>query len=97
MMNPLGGVAFSFEARERAFSAPRICTVLAGYLLRLVRDPAWLMRCAPMCSPIAKQSGEARYNKIHFLGEVGSEGLAVVGDRDDRHGKSGNVEHINVR
>lgn len=28
------------RARKRAFSAPRICTVEAGYLARLVRDPA---------------------------------------------------------
>ena len=31
-----GGLAY----RNRAFSAPRICTVDAGYLARLVREPA---------------------------------------------------------
>lgn len=38
---------------NRAFSAPRICTVEAGYLARLVREPAWLMRRAPTVSPIS--------------------------------------------
>ena len=38
--------------RKRAFSAPKICTVLAGYLARLVRLPAWLIRRAPTISPI---------------------------------------------
>lgn len=32
---------------KRAFSAPRICTVEAGYLARFVRLPAWEMRRAP--------------------------------------------------
>lgn len=32
---------------NRAFSAPRICTVDAGYLARLVRLPAWEIRRAP--------------------------------------------------
>lgn len=32
---------------NRAFSAPRICTVEAGYLARFVRLPAWEMRRAP--------------------------------------------------
>ena len=36
-----------FPHRNSAFSAPRICTVLAGYLARLVREPAWEMRRAP--------------------------------------------------
>ena len=47
----LGVLPLVLRARKRAFSAPRICTVLAGYLLRLVRDPAWLMRRAPIRSP----------------------------------------------
>ena len=32
---------------NNAFSAPRICTVDAGYLARLVRLPAWEMSRAP--------------------------------------------------
>ncbi len=34
-----GVLPFVFKARKSAFSAPRICTVEAGYLARLVRDP----------------------------------------------------------
>lgn len=34
---------------KRAFSAPRIWTVEAGYLARLVRLPAWEIRRAPTC------------------------------------------------
>ena len=37
---------------KRAFSAPRICTVEAGYLARLVRLPAWEIRRAPTCKNI---------------------------------------------
>ena len=40
------------RALKRAFSAPRICTVDAGYLAKLVRDPACEMRRAPTVSPI---------------------------------------------
>lgn len=36
----LGVFPFVFKALNNAFSAPRICTVLAGYLLRLVKLPA---------------------------------------------------------
>uniref|UniRef100_A0A182UI10 FYVE zinc finger domain-containing protein n=1 Tax=Anopheles melas TaxID=34690 RepID=A0A182UI10_9DIPT len=40
------------SARNRAFSAPRICTVEAGNLARLVRLPALEMSRAPTWSPI---------------------------------------------
>ena len=41
-MSPyLGVFPRVFRARNRAFSAPRICTVLAGHLARLVRDPKY--------------------------------------------------------
>lgn len=32
---------------KRAFSAPKICTVEAGYLAKLVRLPAWEISRAP--------------------------------------------------
>ena len=44
-------------ALKRAFSAPKIYTVDAGYLIyknyfaRLMREPAWLMSLAPTNSP----------------------------------------------
>lgn len=60
--------ATAFPSREgapqylnRAFSAPRICTVDAGYLARLVRLPACEMRRAPTCngrSVLARVGGE---------------------------------------
>ena len=40
------------RALNKAFSAPRICTVEAGYLARLVSDPAWEISRAPTVSPI---------------------------------------------
>ena len=40
------------RALNRAFSAPRIWTVDAGYLARLVKDPAWDINLAPTVSPI---------------------------------------------
>jgi hypothetical protein len=36
-----------FSNLKSAFSAPRICTVDAGYFARLVRLPAWEIRRAP--------------------------------------------------
>lgn len=33
--------------RNKAFSAPKICTVLAGYLARFTRLPAWEISLAP--------------------------------------------------
>ena len=41
------------SARKSAFSAPRICTVLAGYLDRLVSEPACEMRRAATVSPMS--------------------------------------------
>ena len=46
-----GVLPLVLRARKQAFSALRICTVLAGYLLRLVREPTWLMRRALMRTP----------------------------------------------
>merc|ERR1719398_304760 len=48
----LGVLPFFFRARKRAFSAPKICTVEAGYLARLVKDPACEISLAPTTSPI---------------------------------------------
>lgn len=42
---------FVFKARKRAFSAPRIWTVLAGCLAKLSKLPAWLINRAPTSSP----------------------------------------------
>ena len=40
-INPyLGVLPLVFSALKRAFSAPRICTVDAGYLARFVKEPA---------------------------------------------------------
>jgi len=53
-MSPyLGVLPLVFKARKRAFSAPRIWTVEAGYLERLVREPALEMRRAPTVSPMS--------------------------------------------
>ena len=38
---------------KRALSAPRICTVEAGNLARLVRLPARAMSLAPIVSPMS--------------------------------------------
>merc|ERR1719245_1113864 len=48
----LGVLPFFFRARKSAFSAPKICTVDAGYLAKLVKDPAWDINLAPTTSPI---------------------------------------------
>jgi hypothetical protein len=52
-----------FRARKRAFSAPRIWTVDAGYLARLVSDPAWEMSLAPTVSPMRA----ARFGATHDI------------------------------
>mmetsp|Transcript_107571 Transcript_107571/g.286257 ORF Transcript_107571/g.286257 Transcript_107571/m.286257 type:complete len:329 (-) Transcript_107571:374-1360(-) len=55
-MRPYFGVLpFVFSARKSAFSAPRICTVDAGYFARFVRLPACEMSRAPMISPISAE------------------------------------------
>ena len=43
----LGVADLVFKALKRAFSAPKIWMVLAGYLARLVRLPAWEISLAP--------------------------------------------------
>ena len=48
-----GVLPFVLSARKSAFSAPKICTVEAGYFARLTSEPAWLMRRAPTVSPIS--------------------------------------------
>jgi hypothetical protein len=40
------------RALKRAFSAPRIWIVDAGYFERLVRPPAWAINFEPTISPI---------------------------------------------
>mmetsp|Transcript_4881 Transcript_4881/g.14168 ORF Transcript_4881/g.14168 Transcript_4881/m.14168 type:complete len:333 (+) Transcript_4881:75-1073(+) len=61
-MRPYFGVfPFVFSARKSAFSAPRICTVDAGYLARFVRLPACEISRAPIISPIkAERLGATR-------------------------------------
>ena len=48
----LGVLPLVLSARKSAFSAPRICTVDAGYLARFVKEPACEIRRAPTMSPI---------------------------------------------
>ncbi len=52
-INPyLGVLPLVFSALKRAFSAPRICTVDAGYLARFVKDPAHIhSTIRPTCTP----------------------------------------------
>jgi len=52
-INPyLGVLPLVFSALKRAFSAPRICTVDAGYLARFVKDPADTdSTIRPTCTP----------------------------------------------
>lgn len=47
----LGVSFFCLSAWNSAFSAPRICRVLAGYLARLIRLPAAATSLAPTKSP----------------------------------------------
>mmetsp|Transcript_43892 Transcript_43892/g.136606 ORF Transcript_43892/g.136606 Transcript_43892/m.136606 type:complete len:219 (-) Transcript_43892:591-1247(-) len=66
-MRPYFGVLpFVFRARKSAFSAPRICTVDAGYFARFVRLPACEMSRAPMISPIKAQRFGATRSILAF-------------------------------
>ena len=49
----LGVLPFVFSARNSAFSAPKICTVEAGYLAKFVSEPACEMSRAPTMSPMS--------------------------------------------
>ena len=77
--------------RNKAFSAPRICTVEAGYLARLVKLPAWEMRRAPTCERqfharllkistnlFADEGGEIGSNALHLGLQVRVKRLAVL-------------------
>ena len=48
----LGVFPLVFSARKSAFSAPRICTVDAGYLAKFVSEPACEIKRAAIMSPI---------------------------------------------
>lgn len=90
----LGCVALGFESAEKSL----LCAedlYRAGWVLAKVGQGS---RVADETSAytLAKQSGKTRGDKIHFLGQVGSEGLAVVGNRDNACGKSRNVKHVDV-
>lgn len=55
---------------KRAFSAPRIWTVEAGYLARLVNDPACDISLAPTCRGGGRESREEdrvkeRVSRVH--------------------------------
>mmetsp|Transcript_83872 Transcript_83872/g.234054 ORF Transcript_83872/g.234054 Transcript_83872/m.234054 type:complete len:254 (-) Transcript_83872:494-1255(-) len=55
-----------FNARKSAFSAPRICTVEAGYFAKFVRLPACEMSRAPMISPMSEQRFGATKSILFF-------------------------------
>ena len=65
---------------KRAFSAPRIWTVEAGYLARLVSDPAWEMSLAPTCR------GRGERGKRE---KRGREGVREGGREGGREGEGG--------
>ena len=63
-MRPYFGVLpLVFKALNRAFSAPNIYIVEAGYLERLVRPPAWEINLEPTISPI----NAARFGATAFI------------------------------
>ena len=49
---------------KRAFSAPRIWTVEAGYLARLVSDPAWDISRAPTYTERGEWHSKITYQRI---------------------------------
>mmetsp|Transcript_12147 Transcript_12147/g.28515 ORF Transcript_12147/g.28515 Transcript_12147/m.28515 type:complete len:231 (-) Transcript_12147:84-776(-) len=62
----LGVLPLVLSARKSAFSAPKICTVEAGYFARFVREPAWEMSRAPTVSP----TSEVRLGATAFMRSV---------------------------
>lgn len=48
----LGVLPLVFKALNKAFSAPRIWIVEAGYLAKLVNEPEWEISFEPTISPI---------------------------------------------
>jgi hypothetical protein len=47
-----GVLVFYFKALNKAFSAPRIWIVEAGYLARVLNEPEWAINLAATFSPI---------------------------------------------
>ena len=48
-----GVLDFSFKALNKAFSAPRIWMVEAGYLANVLNEPEWEMSLAATVSPMS--------------------------------------------
>lgn len=93
-MTHLGRVALGFEGAEKSL----LCAedlYRAGWVLAEIGQGTRVADEAGT-DALTQQSGEAGCDLVHFLGEVGSEGLAVVGNGDDAGGKSGDVEHVDV-
>ena len=51
MIPYLGVLCLVLIALNKAFYAPRICTVDAGHLAKFTKLPAWQMSLAPTVSP----------------------------------------------
>ena len=69
-----GVLLFYFKALNKAFSAPKIWIVEAGYLAKVLKDPEWAISLAAIFSPISSvRLGETiyilffRYPWIYFL------------------------------
>ncbi len=93
-MTHLGRIALGFEGAEKSL----LCAedlYRAGWVLAKVGQGARVANEAG-ADALAKESGETGGDEVHFLGEVGREGLAVVGDGDDARGEGRDVEHVDV-
>ena len=77
-MSPYFGVLpLVFSALKRAFSAPSICTVEAGYLAKLVKEPA-AVAYSPVAIAETRDYSENRHHNKSFQSSAQPELYAVA-------------------
>lgn len=68
-MSPyLGVLPLVFRALKRAFSAPKICTVDAGYLAKFVKEPATLCKTTSVANLYLLKNSIKPKRKLGLLG-----------------------------
>lgn len=85
----LGVFVFCFKALNKAFSAPKIWIVDAGYLANVLKDPEWEISLAATVYPISSvKLGDTIYIlffKYPWISFLNSNILTVFSHNSDKH------------
>ena len=90
----LGRVAFCFECSEEGFFGAEDLDGRRGVFTEVGETTC--VTDQPSADTLSEESRQRGCDEIHFFGQIGDEGFAVIGDGDDTGGKGGDVEHVNV-